>query len=225
MNIVQVGGVTANAADISAKVNRYLTDGGGRWSYPAYDSYPGSPGTAIGPADLLAPALLNVRMKNVGTYYALEGVLGQLNERLDAFPEKSLRDAEAEDLKPLVHFIEILDSPGIHGSRLTMLAKIVHRKRPALFPLYDSHVWKCYVGGDGFPLPVDNKRTWGHFAEAWLPAIQRDLRDQWDFWQDLASLAEETPVTPLRVLDIAAWFMGGPGDPETSTEAVTDPDS
>ena len=222
MTDIRVGGRTEAEKVITAKVTGYLTDGGDRWSYPAYDSYPGSPGTEIGPADLLAPVLLNVRMKNVGTYYALESKLEELNNRLAAFPDKSLRDATGDDLKPLVHLIEILDSPSIPGSQLTMLAKIVHRKRPALFPLYDSHVWKCYVGGEGFPLPVNNKRLWGEFAAGWLPAVQKDLRDQWDFWENLASLAKETPVTPLRVLDIAAWFMGGPGTPDATIDSIAD---
>jgi hypothetical protein len=46
-----------------------------------------------------------------------------------------------------------IDGAGIHGATGTVLAQVLHRKRPAFIPLYDSRVYGVYVGGNPALVP------------------------------------------------------------------------
>jgi hypothetical protein len=54
----------------------------------------------------------------------------------------------------------ILDKGGIWGARGTVLAKVLHRKRPAFIPLYDEQVRRVYQDGDHAPVPPVIGRAW-----------------------------------------------------------------
>lgn len=93
----------------------------------------------------------------------------------------------------------------------TILAKILHRKRPGFIPLYDAQVRGVYRDGPDAPVPTVRGRSWCEFLPLFAAAVREDLvREMW-FWQEVANLAPGPPITPLRALDIVAWWAGRPG--------------
>jgi hypothetical protein len=195
---------------------RYLTAGEG-WAYPSYDGYDHE--RAAGPlrdADLLAPVLLNVRHLSIPTFEALRRLMPRMQLTLDLLPpELSLADAGPEHDRLIGRLFAVLDDPGVRGAQGTVLAMVLHRKRPALIPLYDEQVRRVYMDGTSMPAPVpydrkrDRHRSWEDFIALFVAAVRVDLRRELPFWQDVAALAPAAvPITPLRALDIVAWWAG-----------------
>ncbi|MGP4033840.1 DUF6308 family protein [Pseudarthrobacter sp. 1C304] len=210
--IIRVGGASAGFDEAFAWASRYITNQDQTYSYPAYDAYPGACSDTVGPQDLLAPALLNAGHNPVRSYYTLEGLLDEINEKL-SHPAMTgtLTDASDETIGAIASLFGILDEVSTPGVKLTKLSKVLHRKRPDLIPLYDPHIWRCYVGsGPESPLPRDKARSWEQFSLLWLPAVQKDLRDQADTWERIAGLATKPPITSLRALDMVGWWLGRP---------------
>lgn len=209
---LRVGGVVVPRSDALALARRYLTERAG-WSYPSYDGY--QQATALGAlvdGDFLAPALLNVPRISVRAYEGLQRVRPDLQTVLDAVPPKlRLEHASDEDLDHLGQLFSVLDGAGVHGVSATILAKILHRKRPAFIPLYDDQVRGVYQDGPGAPVPTVRGRSWREFMPLFAAAVREDLVREMPFWQEIAGLAAEPPITPLRALDIVAWWAGRPG--------------
>jgi hypothetical protein len=206
MDTLLVGGrsVPRQAAFDYAK--RYLTAGEG-FAYPSYDGYDiDRASEPLRDTDLLAPVLLNVRHLSVATFEQLLAQRDRMQATLDQLPvDLSLVDAEPEHEVLTARLFSVLDDQEIWGARGTVLAKILHRKRPALIPLYDRQVWSVYVPT---PVPRDPKRSWESFFRMFVPAVRADLRRELPFWQEVAALAPTVPITPLRALDIVAWWAG-----------------
>ncbi len=208
---VRVGGRVWDAEAAAAFVARYLTTPAQNWAYPAYDGYPGAPTDLVGPQDLFAPALLNAGL-SLPSYYAFLNSLDEINTRLADVPTSvDLADADAEQVASVARVIGVLDDRAIPGVKLTKLSKVLHRKRPRIFPLYDEHIRRCYQEGPAAPVPPANRR-WEEFAALWLLAVRDDLASQGATWQSLAALTPDggPPITPLRALDIVGWRLGGP---------------
>ena len=91
--------------------------------------------------------------------------------------------------------------------RRTKLSKALHLKRPGLLPLYDKNIWQCYGELGIIRVPSVNGRNNADFMRAWLPEVQKDLRDGMEHWQAMAALAPGPAVSPLRVLDIVGWRL------------------
>ncbi|MDP9164698.1 MAG: DUF6308 family protein, partial [Actinomycetota bacterium] len=145
---MRIGGVSVNRAQALAYATRYLTEGKG-WGYPAYDAYDSA--RAQGPlndADLLAPVLLNIgRAYSIPLYEGLKAAVPRLQAILDRIPLTArLATADDAELATIGEAFGCLDGDGIHGARGTVLAKILHRKRPSFIPLYDRQVHAVYVG-------------------------------------------------------------------------------
>lgn len=220
MDKVRIGGLTVDRGGALDHARRYLTDGVG-WAYPSYDAYERH--RAAGPltdADLLAPVLLNVSRMHIKTYEALQAKRAKLDEHLARVPlGLDLADARADDLAVLGDMFAVLDGPGVWGARGTVLAKVLHRKRPRFVPLYDEQVRGVYQNGEGAPVPALPRRTrraWRDFVVLYGAAVQADLRREADLWAEIASLAPGPPITPLRALDIVAWWAGQPGRGRTA---------
>lgn len=214
MSAVKIGGIVVDRGEALAHAQRYLTDGAG-WAYPAYDAYERE--RAPGPltdADLLAPVLLNVRRMKIKTYEALQAKRAELDEHLARVPAGlDLVDADAGDLAVLGDMFAVLDGPGVWGAKGTVLAKVLHRKRPRFVPLYDEQVRVVYQVGANAPVPPPPRRTrraWRDFVFLYAAAVQEDLRREADLWAEIAALANDPPITPLRALDIVAWWAGQP---------------
>ncbi|MFD7161012.1 DUF6308 family protein [Kribbella sp. NPDC059898] len=209
-NCLRVGGVVVEREQAIEWAREYLT-GASAWAYPAYDAYDArSDPKRIDDADLLAPVLLNVGRLTLEAYYGLQERRARLQECLAAIPEDAeLTSAGDDDLEPIRLLFGVLDDPGIPGVQGTILAKILHRKRPGLIPLYDERVRRCYQVGQGAPLPVRRGRPWGEFFVVLAMAMRKDLVDQLAVWTEIANLATGPRISLLRALDIVAWRAGG----------------
>lgn len=211
LTTIKVGGRQVPLDEATTFVRDYLSAQPPlRWSYPAYESYDSE--RAKGPlieADLLAPVLLNVQRTSLKTYYALVDAMPRLSDLLERLhPDLTLVAATPEHLQEIGALYGVLDGGGLHGTRGTRLSKILHRKRPALIPLYDEQVRCCYQDGDGAPVPSVKGRTRADFMTDFARAVREDLVTQLNVWEELASLAAGPPITPLRALDIVAWRAG-----------------
>ncbi len=220
MDELRLGGLVVRRQDALAHATSYLTRGHG-WAYPWYDGFDAQ--HAAGPlvdADLLAPLLLNVNRISISTYAALQAVLPRLQAALDNIsPALSLADANPDQVADVGELFAVLDDPGVPGARGTVLSKMLHRKRPALIPLYDEQVRRVYQDSPDAPVPpAADPRPWQEFWALFSLAVQADLQRELPFWQQIAALAPRPPITPLRALDIVAWWAGRP-EPDTSDAA------
>jgi uncharacterized protein DUF6308 len=211
---VRVGGAVVEREQAFGWAREYLT-GSSAWAYPAYDAYDArSDPDRIEDADLLAPVLLNVHRLTLKAYYGLQQQRDRLQECLAAIPrDAELASAGDDDLEPIRRLFAVLDAPGIPDVQGTILAKILHRKRPGFIPLYDERVRCCYQVGRRAPLPVRRGRPWGEFFVALAMAMRKDLVDQYDTWAEIVDLASDPPISLLRALDIVAWRAGGDRSP------------
>jgi hypothetical protein len=208
---IRAGNRTTDLDDALQFARRYLhrTDEH-YWAYPAYDSYQATRATdPLIDADLLAPVLLNVQHLDLPTYYHLLSELPNFQRVLDDLPPTlSLFDANDKDLALIGQLFAGIDARRLPGASGTTVSKVLHRKRPALVPLYDDHVRACYQDGPGAPVPRVKGRTWAEFMPAFARAVQEDLISQAAAWQQITELATGPAITPLRALDIVAWWLG-----------------
>lgn len=205
---VTVGGATVPRDEVLEFAGRYLSGTGG-WGYPAYDASPGTLGAQVGEADLLAVCLLNAGQNPIPTYYGLQALMPAMNRAL-ANPALTgnIRDANSETLDAIADLFGTLDETPTPYVGKTKLMKVLHRKRPELVPLYDENIRRCYSELGDTPVPADRNRTHRDFAVAWLPALQKDLVGQMELWEQIAGMAQDVPITPLRAFDIVGWWMG-----------------
>lgn len=210
-----VGGLEVEMSAAESWVARYVQKNSGRWSYPAYDSYPGSGTHQLAEQDLLAVALLNAHQKPITSYYTLVGLLPELNTRLAALSTAhSLMDADTDQLKSIAKLFGVLDDRKTPEVGLTKLSKVLHRKRPHLLPLYDKNIKYLYFQVGPAPrLSFVKGRSWEGYGKVWIDAVQHDLQSQREKWWHLASLAADPAISPLRALDIVAWGLGETRNP------------
>lgn len=220
MTTIRVGGTHTSLEKAHQYVHSYVKNPARTWAYPAYDGYPGHDGPELGAADLLAPALLNAGQNPIGSYYGFESILDVLNERLAEIPtDVTLDEATPGTLESIAQLYGVLDTSKPKYISLTKLSKALHRKRPALLPLYDRNIRHCYVYAHGAPVPDTKNRSWTDLTRLWVAAVQEDLTTQLEHWSALAALATGPTVTPLRALDILGWHLGDPrGTGEWSAE-------
>ncbi|MET3807491.1 hypothetical protein ABIB25_004517 [Nakamurella sp. UYEF19] len=208
-SVLRIGGVEINRGSALESARSYLSRRD-RFGYPAYDSF-GSEGGPwqISDADFVAPVLLNAEM-NSRTFYALAAIRPHLERWLVDIPlDARLVEAGPTELARLGELFAVLDSDDLPvNARGSILAKVMHRKRPAFIPLYDRFVDYCYRGTDDAPISRDRKRTWQEFLPMLGQAIITDLRDGREFFAEVAALATRPVITPLRALDIVAWHAG-----------------
>lgn len=147
---------------------------------------------------------------NSRTFYALEAVRPHLESWLVHIPQDArLVEAGAPELDQLGELFSILDSEDLPvQARGSILAKVMHRKRPAFIPLYDRFVDYCYRGAEHAPITRDRSRTWRVFLPLLGQAIIDDLVAGETFFREIAELASGPVITPLRALDIVAWHAG-----------------
>jgi len=208
-SVLRIGGVEIDRVSALDSARSYLSRRD-RFGYPAYDSF-GSEGGPwrISDADFVAPVLLNAEM-NSRTFYALEAIRPHLERWLVDIPlDARLVEAGPAELTRLGDLFCVLDSDDVPGdARGSILAKVMHRKRPAFIPLYDRFVDFCYRGAEGAPISKSRKRSWQEFLPMLGQAIINDLTNGKDFFDEVASLAKAPPITSLRALDIVAWHAG-----------------
>lgn len=209
-----VGGREVDPAQARAWVAEYLNGKRGQYGYPSYDGYvTNSDPHTLCDAALLAPVLLNVQVK-ISSFADLRACRETLEVALGKLPvDVDLADADQSVLADVGDLFAVLDAADRPRNVLgTTLAKVLHRKRPSLVPLYDEQVRRVYQDGETAPLPYVRGRSWTEFMTRLAGCIRDDLNRDLDFWDDLTELRPETgpSVSRLRALDIVAWRLGGP---------------
>lgn len=207
--IITVGGFTQPVDKAKRMVGEYVTEYG-RWSYPAYDGYlRDAPTYDVRQQDLLAASLLNAGQQPIATYYGLLALLPEINRRL-ADPRLTGTLSEADDgtLEAVAELYGVLDEHPQHQVQLTKLSKVLHRKRPDLLPLYDENIRRCYFefGDPVRVMPVKRRKDKARML-VWLPEVRKDLSEGLQTWNELAALAGEPTISPLRSLDILGWRL------------------
>jgi hypothetical protein len=213
---IRIGGVDINRERAQAAAAQYLAAVGHRFGYPAYDGFDSGSGPfRVGDGDLLTPVLLNVAV-SVKTFCALSDLRELLDAWLSRVPvDARLIDAGPSELALLGELFAVLDGgqrrPHVRGS---VLAKVMHRKRPGFVPLYDRHVDHCYRGADSAPVTKDTKWQWSEFMPMLGAAMIEDLRCEADYLAEVVAMAKNPTITPLRALDIVAWQAGRSSGPK-----------
>lgn len=204
--MITIGDLSRTADELVAYAKKYLQTPE-TYAYPAYDGYKGSTGTAIEECDLLAISLLNAGSNPIRTFYSLKSLVQPINDILnDERMTGTLANAGQAQIDAIADLFGLLDQHKSPMVGLTKLSKLVHRKMPALIPLFDSNVRSLY----SHRVPVTHGRSDRDFALAWLPEVQEDLRRNEDFLLEITALADPSiPITTLRALDILAWNLGG----------------
>ncbi|MGA8047950.1 MAG: DUF6308 family protein [Dermatophilaceae bacterium] len=175
-----------------------------RRAFASYDRVGVDPNT-LEPVDFFAPALLDapVRGVDVRRMFLPDGPHRELRdtmERLLLNEEAAKARFEELDLTAetgpwaLVRAVLIASdrTPGIKASKVT---KILHRKRPALVPIFDqrvAHFYGCTPRRPSEFWPILHADLNEHGT--WLSSIVRDLRTP-----------DHRVVTTLRALDIIVW--------------------
>ena len=181
------------------------------FGYPWYDTYDTGTSDEIVDGDLLAPTLLNVRIPIV-TYQSLKSISPTLNRILTEIPPDTSLLATNE-LGAISRLYATLDSdPRPFGVKATVLAKVLHRKRPDFIPLYDKQIRRCYSDPfAGAPAKIENSSdlSWAEFMTLVASLIRSDILKSRSEWDDLRrSNQGDTEINLLRCFDIVAWNCG-----------------
>lgn len=206
---LSIGGVPVDQEQALASARTYLTRRD-RFAYPAYDAFTSDGGWwRISDADLIAPVLLNAEM-NTRVYYALEHLRPHLEQWLASVPpDARLVEAGPTELATLGELFGVLDREDLPvKARGSILAKLMHRKRPSFIPLYDRSIDYCYRDAPGAPVPREPGRRWRDFLPLLGRAMADDLKAGAALFDAVVDLAPGPAITPLRALDIVAWHAG-----------------
>lgn len=207
---LSIGGLEVSVEHAMGLARTYMNEYG-KWSYPAYDSYPGNGDPdSVGPQDTAAAGLLNAGQNALKAQCSFLGLIPEINKRLRTEHLTGTLDEAADvTFSAIADLYGVLDRRKTPQLRLVKLAKILHLKRPGLLPLYDDNIWRAY-GKLGNPKITHTKgRSTTQFMLDWLPFIQSDLRNGLEHWREIAALAPAggPVVTPLRALDMVAWRL------------------
>lgn len=181
--------------DAGDRIRRYCGlawSGGGPevWAYAYYDTLPTGPPDELGPADVLAASALHPGLSRADLEYFIVA-RGRLEDWLAGLPDVDVADATDDDIVGL----RLL--PGLTGGSvsLSLLTKVMHRKRPGLIPLFDRAILDWYR-------PITGARG----EKAW-PALVDALHADTANPNNGAVLATApAAIRPLRALDIAVWM-------------------
>lgn len=175
----------------------------GAFAYGTYDCIPAGPGSDLQPIDVLVADGLNAQMRarDIAGALAVADTVSEALRQLDATPiafweltrDQVCVEPEAETAPawPLWRAWTLL--MGVEGLSLARVHKILHHKRPQVFPLIDNQTLPRLPGG------------------AWA-TIHDDLtatRDAWTWFEetlgDLLIAHHGPPITRLRIHDILLW--------------------
>ncbi len=180
-----------------------------RYAYPYYDGLVtnGDP-LRLCTGDLLAPCLLGTPV-DLDRMATLTALLPLLQRQLDQLPpDLALTDAGPDLLTAVAAVYDPLDDPSVQDRDVkgSLIGKVLHRKRPALVPLFDSRVREFYRSA--LPAAPRGQRSWREYMELLVPAMRADLIDNAAEFDRLAALVPDTGprLTGLRILDILVWM-------------------
>lgn len=172
------------------------------WAYGYFDAVPSS-ASGVGPVDVLACAALHPGLSRDDLTYFVRG-RSTLDGWLATIPDDvPLATADAAVVATLRELPALA-----RGVGLSLLSKVLHRKRPMLVPMLDRDIVDWYR-------PVTRQRG----AAAWpalIDALQTDLADSGnarvlaEIQTGLATRLVAPVPSALRLVDIAIWMGGRP---------------
>ncbi len=175
-------------------------------SYPAYDRLVTNGSDQLVDADLLAPGLLQAPVDR-SRFRVLSGMLPAL-QRVGSLPKVALQDAGDDDIAAVAQLFDVLDNDLYRrgGVRGTIVAKVLHRKRPDLVPLYDSRIFAAYTVA-AVERAGERDRSWVSVMDELCRSMRSDLQEQADAFERLSAVARDAgaELTWLRILDIVVW--------------------
>ncbi|WP_261559182.1 DUF6308 family protein [Frankia tisae] len=204
---------TREVFDAESLVEEYMgpRKRGLRYAYPYYDGLvTNEDPDLLCTGDLLAPSLLGVHV-DVDRMHTLTALTPLLQRALDKLPPGiELIEADEVTLDLVAALYDPLDDPDVSDRDVkgSLIAKVLHRKRPALVPLFDSKVRIFYQHEDCVPPSPRDGRSWRQYMGLLVRAMQYDLRENAEEFRRLAALVPSTgpQVTPLRMLDVVVWM-------------------
>lgn len=177
-------------------------------AYPDYDRLVTNGRPDLVDADLLAPTLLGAPVDRA-RFRVLRDMLPQLRAVAD-LPPVALQDAGDADIEQVAALFDVLDTQRYRraGVRGTVVAKVLHRKRPDLVPLYDSRIFEAYTLA---AVRRVREQTWAAFLVELCAAMRHDLRREATRFAELEEQCIDlgAPLTRLRILDILVWTAAG----------------
>lgn len=168
------------------------------WAFRYYDAIETDP-TVVTSEDVVCAGALHPGISREDLTYFWDR-RDELTSWLDRFPvDLQLRAADDATIAQLAELPTLFEGPS-----LSLLTKVLHRKRPWLIPMIDREVIDLYR-------PLTGQRR---AAEAWAPLLRHladDLQTNRDALAELRFVLLMTHgllVTDLRTADIVIW-MGG----------------
>lgn len=201
---------TLSVEDPEALLAEYVDPAGG-YAWPAYDTLVTNGSVDLVSGDLLAPTLLNAHVDG-SRFRALQDMMPRLAD-VARLPRVALQDADDATVALVAELFAVLDEPRYGGRsvRGTIVAKVLHRKRPDLVPIYDSRILSAYTAPGAIESHVGD-RTWVAFMDSLCRHMREDLLAEGDRFADLQRFAESrgATLTRLRILDILVWMTISP---------------
>lgn len=188
---------------VSDRLRRYcgLRWSGGdpeTWAYRYYDKLVDTDPHRLLPVDVLSAAAMHSGLSRSD--------LGWFNEHTDEVdawlagtPDGDLADAGPGAVDQLVKLVGLAE-----GTQLSLLTKVLHRKRPQLVPIAERRLLDLYR-------PVTGERSAVAAWPALVTALAADLRNDSNrriLECATASLALTRPLSTLRAADICVWLGG-----------------
>lgn len=177
------------------------------YAWPAYDTLETNGSIELVTGDLLAPALIEAYV-DPSRYRQLFEMMPQL-ARVAALPPVPLQDADDAVVEQVAALFDVLDDPRYagRGVRGTIVAKVLHRKRPDLVPIYDSRILLAYTAPGAIEAHASG-RSWVAFMTLLCREMRADLQREGERFTELAAFAADrgAVLTRLRLLDILVWM-------------------
>lgn len=168
------------------------------WAYRYYDAIETDP-AVISPEDVVCAGALHPGLSRNDLSWFWDH-RAQLNDWLEQFPvDEQLRTADESTIDALAELPSRFDGPS-----LSLLTKVLHRKRRWLIPMLDREVIDWYR-------PMTGQRR---AVDAWEPLLHH-LRDDLEANRNMLAeprvvllLLHDVLVTDLRTVDIVIWMAG-----------------
>ena len=162
-----------------------------------YDGIESDP-NSLTPVDVLVAAPLNPNLGPSDRAFFIE-YHNELTAWLAAIPiEADLVSSSSE----IISHLQGLATVWPNGPSLSVLSKVLHRKRPYLIPLVDRRSIDTYR-------PITGERVAVRAWPGMLSAMAHDLQLN---WSELSQIGQEVykaigvQVSPLRLIDITIWM-------------------
>jgi hypothetical protein len=176
-----------------------------------YDGTNTGPHNEVTKLDVLSINALNASPWPATAMTDLWGRRGEISSAVSAVTREDIGALPDEELGEQLHRVAdalIVAQGGKNSEAYAKAAKLLHRLRPNIVPLYDNEVWGVYANAG-----LENDPTW----HAWLRQVYSDVRSprnaeclaalRDEFSTRLSALPDKSHARPtvLRIWDIILW--------------------